>query len=158
MTVYSTEISCLCGDFISQNNLPCKRNEKRQIYWNVVWFYLVGITEGIKEVQEICKYIEGCRDWLEMMEWWCPRSQGGALCHRYLLQQRAAGLEMCWKMEKISPLSYFQKLFCEVLCSEGTLEAMLGRQQWFCSGCFYPFPARGDVSGQESFSLPEFCQ
>lgn len=56
------------GDFISQNNLPCKLNEKHQIYWNVAWFYLVGITEGLKEVQELCKYTGGCRDWMEMMD------------------------------------------------------------------------------------------
>lgn len=85
-------------------------------------------------------------------------SQGSALCHRFLLQQCAARLEMCWKIEKISPGVISKSSFYEVLCSEGTLfvEAVLGRQQWFWSGRFYRFPERGDIPGQKSFSTSVF--
>lgn len=87
---------------------------------------------------------------MKLMEWWCPRSQGSALCHWYLLQQDKKGAE---KLRK-STLELFPKTFYEVLCSEGTLFVclfVLGRQQWFCF-----FLEWGDVPGQESFSTSAF--
>lgn len=64
---------------------------------------------------------------------------------------------MCSKTRNVlknsenQPPELFPKTLYEIVFSEGSLfvEAVLGRQQWFSSGCSYPFPGRGDIPGQE---------
>lgn len=151
MNIYSTDFLCVVE--ILFHKITCLVNWMKNIRFTKMW-HALGVTEGIKEGQELCRSTEGPRDWMEMMEWQCPRSQGSALCHSCLLQQCAARLETCWKTEKISPGVISKNCFYEVLCWEGTLfvGAVLGRQQWFCSGFFFPFPEQRDVLGQQSCS------